>query len=239
MSLGALEPKFWQAWCRGVGREDLVAMQFERPGSEAHAQVQEIFKTRTRAEWEAFARKHDCCLEPVLELDEALDSELVREREMVVELEQPGAERPVRQLGDPGEADAHAGRARAAAGAGAGRAHRGGAAGGGLLARAGGRAAGVRRGGGPDGEELDPHPPRRSGHERGRETMSAAAPLAGDSSARPELLKMSELAQRSGVSPGTIRYYLREGLLGEGERHRAHLAATWRTTHRSTWSGSS
>ncbi len=30
------------------------------------------------------------------------------------------------------------------------------------------------------------------------------------------LLKMSELAERSGVSPGTIRYYLREGLLGEG-----------------------
>jgi DNA-binding transcriptional MerR regulator len=31
------------------------------------------------------------------------------------------------------------------------------------------------------------------------------------------LLKMSELAERSGVSPGTIRYYLREGLLGDGE----------------------
>ena len=31
------------------------------------------------------------------------------------------------------------------------------------------------------------------------------------------LLKMSELAERSGVSPGTIRYYLREGLLGSGE----------------------
>src|ERR1700686_4807490 len=28
---------------------------------------------------------------------------------------------------------------------------------------------------------------------------------------------MSELAERSGVSAGTIRYYLREGLLGEGE----------------------
>ena len=101
VSLGALEPKFWQAWCRGVGREELVAMQFERPGSDAHAQVQEIFKGRTRAEWEAFARQHDCCLEPVLELDEALSSELVRERGMVVELEQPGVERPVRQLGVP------------------------------------------------------------------------------------------------------------------------------------------
>jgi alpha-methylacyl-CoA racemase len=101
VTLGALEPKFWQAWCRGVEREDLVAKQFERPGSTAHGEVREIFKGRTRAEWEQFARRHDCCLEPLLELDEALESELVREREMVVELEQPGAERTVRQLGVP------------------------------------------------------------------------------------------------------------------------------------------
>jgi crotonobetainyl-CoA:carnitine CoA-transferase CaiB-like acyl-CoA transferase len=101
VTLGALEPKFWQAWCRGVGREELIVKQFERPGSEAHAQVQEIFKGRTRAQWEAFAQEHDCCLEPLLELDEALSSELVCEREMVVEIEQPGAERPVRQLGVP------------------------------------------------------------------------------------------------------------------------------------------
>ena len=34
---------------------------------------------------------------------------------------------------------------------------------------------------------------------------------------RGDLLKMSELAERSGVSAGTIKHYLREGLLGEGE----------------------
>jgi crotonobetainyl-CoA:carnitine CoA-transferase CaiB-like acyl-CoA transferase len=101
VSLGALEPKFWQGFCRGVGREDLIERQFERPGSEAHAQVVEIFKGRTRAQWEAFSEENDCCLEPVLELDEALSSELVRAREMVVELSQPGAEQPVRQLGVP------------------------------------------------------------------------------------------------------------------------------------------
>lgn len=56
---------------------------------------------RTRAEWEQFAAQHDCCLEPVLDLDEALDSDLVCEREMVVEIDQPGADRPVRQLGVP------------------------------------------------------------------------------------------------------------------------------------------
>lgn len=37
----------------------------------------------------------------MLELEEALDSELVRAREMVVEIDQPGAERPVRQIGLP------------------------------------------------------------------------------------------------------------------------------------------
>ena len=43
------------------------------------------------AEWEAFAAQHDCCLEPVLELEEALASELVRAREMVISFQQPGA----------------------------------------------------------------------------------------------------------------------------------------------------
>ncbi len=49
-----------------------------------------------------------------------------------------------------------------------------------------------------------------------RATTEQAA--AGRANGRGErtLLKMSELAERSGVSPGTIRYYLREGLLGEG-----------------------
>ena len=100
VTLGALEPKFWQAWCRGVGREDLIDKQFERPGSAAHAEVERIFMERTRAEWDEFAARHDCCLEPVLDLDEALDSELVRARGMVVELDQPGAD-GVRLLGVP------------------------------------------------------------------------------------------------------------------------------------------
>jgi len=101
VTLGALEPKFWSAWCRGVGREDLVERQFDGPGSDTQREVEAIFAARTRAEWEAFAGKHDCCLEPVLDLDEALDSALVRAREMVVELDQPGARAPVKLLGVP------------------------------------------------------------------------------------------------------------------------------------------
>jgi len=100
VTLGALEPKFWGEFCRGVGREDLIEKQFEPPGSEVHREVEQIFLERTRSDWERFAAQHDCCLEPVLELDEALESELVRERGMVVELDQPGTG-AVRQLGVP------------------------------------------------------------------------------------------------------------------------------------------
>ncbi len=101
VTLGALEPKFWSAFCRGVGREDLAEHAFDPPGSDAHRAVSEIFAGRTRAQWRDFAAEHDCCLEPVLELDEALASEQVAARDLVVELDQPGVARPVRLLGPP------------------------------------------------------------------------------------------------------------------------------------------
>jgi alpha-methylacyl-CoA racemase len=101
VTLGALEPKFWKAFCRGVEREDLDNSAFDAPGSDAHRELEEIFLTRTREQWREFGDEHDCCLEPVLDLDEVLRSELVLARAMVVELTQPGADRPVKLLGVP------------------------------------------------------------------------------------------------------------------------------------------
>jgi alpha-methylacyl-CoA racemase len=100
VSCGALEPKFWQAFCAGVERPDLLEHQFSAPGSEGHAAVAAVFRSRTMAEWASFNDEHDCCVEPVLDLDQALASELVQAREMVVEVRQPGLG-PVRLLGHP------------------------------------------------------------------------------------------------------------------------------------------
>jgi alpha-methylacyl-CoA racemase len=100
VTCAALEPKFWLAFCEGVGRPELIEAQFQAPGSDPWAAVAEIFRGRTRAEWRAFNDEHDAMIEPVLDLDEALDSELTRQREMLVELEQPGVG-AVRQLGIP------------------------------------------------------------------------------------------------------------------------------------------
>ena len=100
VSLGALEPKFWHNWCDGVGRPELKDKQFEHPSSDAGKKVAAVFRRRTRDEWTAFADEHDCCLEPVLDLDEALAHEQTIARHMVVELNQPRIG-PVRQVGSP------------------------------------------------------------------------------------------------------------------------------------------
>ncbi|MEA2348940.1 MAG: alpha-methylacyl-CoA racemase [Thermoleophilaceae bacterium] len=101
VTLGALEPKFWAAWCNGVERPDLLDKAYEGPGSDAHGEAERVFIQRSRAEWQEFASNHDCCLEPVLGIDEVIDSELVRERKMVVEVDQPGAEQTVRLIANP------------------------------------------------------------------------------------------------------------------------------------------
>ena len=66
-------------FCDGVGRPDLVEHQFDGAGlGRRTREVAEVFRGRTRDEWARFNDEHDCCVEPVLDLDEALDSELVR-----------------------------------------------------------------------------------------------------------------------------------------------------------------
>ncbi len=64
-------------------------------------------------------------------------------------------------------------------------------------------------------------PARSAGSDTGAPARRTAAgpglSLSGEEAGERQLLRMSELAERTGVSPGTIRYYLREGLLGPGE----------------------
>jgi crotonobetainyl-CoA:carnitine CoA-transferase CaiB-like acyl-CoA transferase len=94
VALGALEPKFWLALCGGLERDDLADRQMDPAVA---TELAAIFAARTRAEWAAFDDEHGCCLEPVLELDEAL----ARSPEAIVEVAQPGAAAPVRLLGPP------------------------------------------------------------------------------------------------------------------------------------------
>jgi alpha-methylacyl-CoA racemase len=100
VALGALEPKFWMAFCDATGfQADLSAML---PGPHQAAlkeRLRAVFVARTRAEWEAFARQHDCCLEPVLEPNELEGDEHLRARGLFFEMDSPWGR--IRQLRTP------------------------------------------------------------------------------------------------------------------------------------------
>lgn len=68
-SVAALEPKFWAALCGALDRPDLADRQYsEEPAT--HAEMEEIFASKTRDEWQATLSAVDACCEPVLDLDE-------------------------------------------------------------------------------------------------------------------------------------------------------------------------
>jgi alpha-methylacyl-CoA racemase len=68
-SVAALESKFWTALCAALGRPDLVELQYSEDKS-VQATMEDIFRARTRDEWEKALTAIDACCEPVLELDE-------------------------------------------------------------------------------------------------------------------------------------------------------------------------
>ncbi len=71
VALAALEPKFWNTFCEGVGIEpSMEALAAGPHQSMWKEKLASIFLTRTRDEWASFASAHDCCLEAVLMPDE-------------------------------------------------------------------------------------------------------------------------------------------------------------------------
>lgn len=88
MAIGALEPKFWQAFCQAAERPDLVERGYD---PEAIAEVEALFASRPFAAWRSIAQSTDCCLEPVWEGDEPTRDEQLRARGLFFDLEDPAA----------------------------------------------------------------------------------------------------------------------------------------------------
>jgi crotonobetainyl-CoA:carnitine CoA-transferase CaiB-like acyl-CoA transferase len=80
-ALGALEPKFWRAFCAGVDRPDWLERGFD---PELTREVDVLFASRTRDDWDAALRNADCCGEPVLEPHELRGHPLFAQRGLFV-----------------------------------------------------------------------------------------------------------------------------------------------------------
>ncbi|SPF40891.1 Alpha-methylacyl-CoA racemase [Syntrophobacter sp. SbD1] len=89
MSLGALEPQFWKSFCQTAGRPQWITPLYFEPGAhqkELIESIAEFFRQKSLAQWVEHFKDADCCCEPLLNLDEAMDTELTRRRAMVVDL---------------------------------------------------------------------------------------------------------------------------------------------------------
>lgn len=102
MSVGSLEPKFWEGFCRAIGREDLIAKR-GLPGPEMDQVKSEIaneFLERTFDEWRALFEAHDVCVEPVLTLEETFTHPHAAARGVVVDVPKSNGN-PQRQVANP------------------------------------------------------------------------------------------------------------------------------------------
>ncbi|MGB0955346.1 MAG: CaiB/BaiF CoA transferase family protein [Panacagrimonas sp.] len=84
LALGSLEPKFFQEVLKRVGREDLLKMPAMGPNSGAlRAELEALFKSKTRDAWEAELADFDTCASAILSLQEVLENEQVKARGII------------------------------------------------------------------------------------------------------------------------------------------------------------
>ena len=87
LSIGSLEPQFFNQLCVTLGLESFVDL-----GSKPDAESQQKFKqlleativTKSLAEWVDIFKDKDACVEPVLTLAEACESEQIKQRDLIV-----------------------------------------------------------------------------------------------------------------------------------------------------------
>ena len=94
MAVGALELKFWQSLCGVIARPDLKDKHWSLGqtigGEEAMAirdELANVFAQKTRNEWAALFEPADCCVTPVLSLDEAQHSPHFQARHLLTQAE--------------------------------------------------------------------------------------------------------------------------------------------------------
>jgi alpha-methylacyl-CoA racemase len=101
ISFGGMEAQFFAAFCRIIGREDMIPhgiipFNLEKVKKE----IREIFLQKTRDQWTEIFSKVDACVEPVLSLAEAIADENTSAREMIVEFVLPTGVK-LKQIANP------------------------------------------------------------------------------------------------------------------------------------------
>lgn len=85
LSIGTIEPKFWQKMCRLIDLPELESRQFDFAYSaEIKEKLAAAFAGKTQAEWLELIGKDEFCVTPIRTLQEALDSSLTTEQSQML-----------------------------------------------------------------------------------------------------------------------------------------------------------
>jgi alpha-methylacyl-CoA racemase len=99
LAVGSLEFKFFKRLLELAGATDLLKLPLA-PGAKGEPlrqALKALFKQRTRDEWEALLAHEDTCVSGILTLDEALENEQVKARELVEQVNgKPAIALPIR-----------------------------------------------------------------------------------------------------------------------------------------------
>ena len=99
ISLGCVEPWFWENLCRAIGRDDLKKFSFspehfmqgqpDESWRQATEEVKKVFLTKTRDEWFDILCKFDVPAGKVYEIDEVAGDPQLLHRKMLLEFDHP------------------------------------------------------------------------------------------------------------------------------------------------------
>ncbi|ASN06236.1 CaiB/BaiF CoA transferase family protein [Virgibacillus necropolis] len=85
LSVGALEPKFWGAFCLAIERSDFIPL-LQAPLQEQYRlkyEIQTIISKKTLADWLTIFSSLEACVSPVLSFDEMIEDPQVIARGMI------------------------------------------------------------------------------------------------------------------------------------------------------------
>lgn len=102
LSVGCLEPKFWSNFCLCIGKPEYIECTvWPENMAEVKADITSRIKEKSLKEWMEIFKDKDVCVEPVLNLEEALmKDEHIKARKMVVDVVIPESQgKTVKQLG--------------------------------------------------------------------------------------------------------------------------------------------
>lgn len=103
LSVGSLEPQFMQQFCAAIGRPELAARGLSQKPEDQQALKREIeieIERRDFAEWSQVFAGLDACVEPMLNLSEAVEHPQLKARGLVTEVPRAG-QAPQRQIACP------------------------------------------------------------------------------------------------------------------------------------------